>query len=123
MAAKTMFRDAAGAATDLAISLAALRTDHLDLYQMHSVPTKEDVDQILAPGGCLELFKQKKAEGVIKPIGFSAHDEEQVRVCACGAWARAARRVISDCHPSECMRGVRKQIEPMPAMTDAPSLR
>jgi predicted aldo/keto reductase-like oxidoreductase len=82
LACKTMFRDAAGAATDLAISLAALRTDHLDLYQMHSVTTKEDVDQILAPGGCLELFKQKKAEGVIKHIGFSAHDEEQVRARA-----------------------------------------
>lgn len=39
--------------------------------------SKEDVDEILGPGGCLELFKQAKADGVIKHIGFSAHDEEQ----------------------------------------------
>lgn len=35
LACKTMFRDAAGAQKDLDTSLAALRTDYLDLYQMH----------------------------------------------------------------------------------------
>jgi hypothetical protein len=77
LACKTMFRDAEGAAKDLATSLEALRTDHLDLYQCHSVTTKEDVDEILGPGGCLEVFKKAKADGTIKHIGFSAHDEEQ----------------------------------------------
>ena len=77
LACKTMFRDAAGAAKDLATSLEALRTDYLDLYQMHSVTTKEDVDEIMGEGGALEIFKKAKADGVIKHIGFSAHDEEQ----------------------------------------------
>ena len=85
LACKTMFRDAEGAAKDLATSLKALRTDRVDLYQMHSITTADDVDQALGKGGCLELFKQAKAEGKIKHIGFSAHNEQQaLRLIATG---------------------------------------
>ena len=85
LACKTMFRDAIGAEKDLQTSLAALRTEYLDLYQMHSITTKEDVDEALAPGGALETFKKYKELGVVRHLGFSAHDEEQaLRLIATG---------------------------------------
>jgi predicted aldo/keto reductase-like oxidoreductase len=50
-----------------------------------SITTKEDVDQALGPGGCLETFKKAKAAGVVKHLGFSAHNEEQaLRLIATG---------------------------------------
>ncbi|KAL7472834.1 hypothetical protein ACHAXS_013218 [Conticribra weissflogii] len=76
LAAKTMYRTALEAEIDLDNTLAALQTDHLDLYQFHSLSTLEEVDAILAPGGAMETFLQAKADGRIGAIGFSAHDEQ-----------------------------------------------
>ena len=75
LAAKTMFRSAEGAATDLANTLKALKTDHLNLYQFHSISTEQDVNDILSEGGAMETFQKLKLEGVIDAIGFSAHSE------------------------------------------------
>ncbi|KAL9185975.1 hypothetical protein ACHAXT_005213 [Thalassiosira profunda] len=75
LAAKTMYRDAAGAQADLDNTLRALETDHLDLYQFHSISTERDVEQILGEGGAMETFQQAKREGKIRAIGFSAHSE------------------------------------------------
>mmetsp|Transcript_19059 Transcript_19059/g.41274 ORF Transcript_19059/g.41274 Transcript_19059/m.41274 type:complete len:461 (-) Transcript_19059:642-2024(-) len=75
LAAKTMYRDAIGSAADLANTLKALQTDHLDLYQFHSVSTERDVSLILGEGGAMEAFQRAKREGKIKAIGFSAHSE------------------------------------------------
>ena len=75
LAAKTMFRSAEGAATDLANTLKALKTDHLNLYQFHSISTEQDVNDILSEGGAMETFQKAKREGVIDAVGFSAHSE------------------------------------------------
>lgn len=75
LAAKTMYRDARGSATDLYNTLKALETDHLDLYQFHSISTDDDVDQILGAGGAMETFQRAKQYGIISAIGFSAHSE------------------------------------------------
>jgi aryl-alcohol dehydrogenase-like predicted oxidoreductase len=75
LAAKTMYRDAHSSATDLYNTLKALETDHLDLYQFHSISTDDDVDQILGAGGAMETFQRAKQYGIISAIGFSAHSE------------------------------------------------
>lgn len=75
LAAKTMFRDAEGAAADLENTLKVLRTDYLDLYQFHSISTDADVDEILGEGGAMETFVVAKADGRVRNIGFSAHSE------------------------------------------------
>lgn len=75
LAAKTMYRDADGSAADLDNTLRSLRTDHLDLYQFHSISTETDVEQILGKGGAMETFQRAKREGRIGAIGFSAHSE------------------------------------------------
>ncbi len=75
LACKTGKRDAAGAEEELHASLKRLRTDHFDLYQFHAVKTMEDVETILGPGGALETFLKARDQGLVRFLGFSAHDE------------------------------------------------
>jgi aryl-alcohol dehydrogenase-like predicted oxidoreductase len=73
LACKTKARDAKGAREELERSLQRLKTDHLDLYQMHHVVSEDQVQQALGPGGVLETFQKAKAEGKARHFGFSAH--------------------------------------------------
>ncbi len=73
LSCKTLERCAEGAAAELRSSLKRLRTDHLDLYQMHALNTVEDVDEVLRPGGAMDAFVQAREQGLIRFIGFSGH--------------------------------------------------
>jgi aryl-alcohol dehydrogenase-like predicted oxidoreductase len=76
LACKTHERSKKGADADLERSLTRLRTDHVDLYQLHGVVTAEDVETILAPGGAIETFVEARDQGKARFLGFSAHSEE-----------------------------------------------
>ena len=76
LACKTTERTKAKSRAELEKSLKNLRTDHLDLYQLHAVTTLQDVETILGPGGALETFVEAKKEGKVRFIGFSAHSVE-----------------------------------------------
>jgi predicted aldo/keto reductase-like oxidoreductase len=75
LACKTDQRSAKGAESELHRSLNNLRTDHFDLYQFHGVSSVQEAEQILAPGGALEMFIAARERGQIRHIGFSAHSE------------------------------------------------
>ena len=76
LACKTAERDGKSSECELNQSLKNLRTDHLDLYQMHSLETEEDVDQAFGPAGVIETFVRAKKEGKTRFLGFSAHSVE-----------------------------------------------
>ena len=76
LACKTGMRDAVGAREELERSLKRLHTDHFDLYQLHGMTKMEDVEQVLAPGGAMELFEKAREEGKVRYLGFSAHSAE-----------------------------------------------
>lgn len=76
LACKTNKRDKEGAEKELHESLKKLHTDHFDLYQLHAITTKEDVDQAFGPNGAMEVFLKAKQEGKTRFLGFSAHSEE-----------------------------------------------
>ena len=76
LACKTTERTKDKARAELEQSLKNLRTDHVDLYQLHAVTTLKDVEAILSPGGALETFIEAKKEGKTRFIGFSAHSVE-----------------------------------------------
>jgi len=73
LASKTEQRDRDGAWADLQRSLRLLRTDHLDLVQIHAVCDREHLDQVLAPGGALEALTRARAEGLVSAIGITGH--------------------------------------------------
>ncbi len=76
LACKTLERTAEGSARELEDSLAKLRTDHFDLYQMHAVSSLDEAKQLLGPGGAIETFQKAKEAGKVRYIGFSAHDQD-----------------------------------------------
>ena len=72
IATKSMSRTKEAMAADIDISLKNLRTDHIDLYQVHNA-TPEQLQQVVAPGGALEALQEAKAAGKIGHIGLTAH--------------------------------------------------
>jgi predicted aldo/keto reductase-like oxidoreductase len=76
LACKTTEREKAGAEKELNESLKILRTDHVDLYQLHAISSLEDVEKAFGPGGAMEVFLKARQEGKTRFLGFSAHSEE-----------------------------------------------
>ena len=72
LATKSMARTKEGMEQDIAISMKNLRTDYIDLYQVHN-PNAKDLEQVLAPGGALEALQEAKAQGKIGHIGITLH--------------------------------------------------
>lgn len=74
LACKTMKRTKAEAAAELRQSLEHLRTDRFELYQLHSMTTREDLETATGPGGALEALVEARDAGLIRYLGFSAHN-------------------------------------------------
>ena len=72
LATKSMARDKASMAADIDTSLKNLRTDYIDLYQIHN-PSVADFEKVMAPGGALEALQEAKAAGKIGHIGVTIH--------------------------------------------------
>ena len=62
----------------LAATLRNLRTDHLDLWQIHDVRTKSDLEALTATGGALEAFRWAKEEGYARFIGVTGHHDPDI---------------------------------------------
>ena len=75
LATKSMARTKESMAADIEKSLHNLRTDYINLYQVHN-PSMEQLDQVLAAGGALEALQEAKAAGKIGHIGLTAHSTE-----------------------------------------------
>ena len=56
-------------------SLRRLRTDHLDLWQIHGIVYDNDPELAYAKGGVLETFDQAKKEGKTRFVGFTGHKD------------------------------------------------
>ena len=59
IATKSMSRTKEAMAKDIDVSLKNLRTNYIDLYQIHN-PTPADLEQVQAPGGALEALLEAK---------------------------------------------------------------
>lgn len=73
LACKTKKRDAEGCREELERSLARLKTDYFDVYQLHHLVQPAEVKKALGPGGAIETILKAKEKGQIRHIGFSAH--------------------------------------------------
>ena len=81
LACKTMRRDAEGAKEDLFESLRRLRTDYLDVYQLHAIQRDSDLEVAFAPNGAMETLVWAKKEGIVRKLGITAHSEEHALRC------------------------------------------
>lgn len=76
LASKSMARNRANMARDIVTSLAAMKTDYIDLYQVHNIKARDDLDAVLAPGGALEALADARKAGKIGHIGITGHNME-----------------------------------------------
>src|SRR5205085_10152199 len=73
-------RDAEVAMRQLEESLRRLRTDHLDLWQIHEVVYYNDPDLHFAKGGAVEALLEAKQQGKTRFIGFTGHKNPAIHL-------------------------------------------
>jgi len=73
LATKSMARTKDAMAADIEISLKNLRTDYIDLYQLHNVKNVEALEAALKEDGAYRALKEAQAEGKIRHIGITSH--------------------------------------------------
>ncbi len=61
-------------------SLRRLRTDYLDVWQIHEVIYETDPDLIFAPGGAAEALLDAKKQGKVRLIGFTGHKDPAIHL-------------------------------------------
>ena len=77
---KTTERSRQAAMQELELSLKRLKTDYVDLWQIHGVGEKEEVARIIGPGGALEAFEAARKDGKCRFIGFTGHHDPSVHL-------------------------------------------
>lgn len=73
-------RDRNVAMRQLEDSLQRLRTDHLDVWQIHEVIYWNDPDLIFAPNGVIEALAKAKQEGKVRFVGFTGHKDPRIHM-------------------------------------------
>jgi len=86
LTSKSAGRTAEAAQKDLETSLRLLKTDHVDLWQMHDIRTAADVEAIMKPGGAIEAFEAAKKAGKCRLIGFTGHFDPDAHVAMLKAY-------------------------------------
>jgi aryl-alcohol dehydrogenase-like predicted oxidoreductase len=73
-------RDAKVAMRQLDESLKRLRTDYLDLWQVHECVYYTDPDLHFARGGVIEALDRAKREGKVRFVGFTGHKDPDIHL-------------------------------------------
>jgi aryl-alcohol dehydrogenase-like predicted oxidoreductase len=61
-------------------SLTRLRTDHLDVWQIHEVVYYNDPEKIFRPDGVIEALDQAKKDGKVRFVGFTGHKDPSIHL-------------------------------------------
>jgi predicted aldo/keto reductase-like oxidoreductase len=61
-------------------SLKRLRTDRIDLVQVHEVIRMEDPERVFGPGGAIEALVAAKKAGKLRFIGFTGHKDPAIHL-------------------------------------------
>lgn len=75
LTSKSHARDKKGALDHLQETLENMKTDHLDLWQVHDVRTEDEVEQIFGPKGAIEAFAEAKEKGLTRFVGVTGHHD------------------------------------------------
>jgi len=78
LASKTHNRTRDGSLALLEQSLTLLKTDHLDLWQLHNVQRDDQVEQIFAKDGAIEALQKARDEKMVQFLGITGHFDPDV---------------------------------------------
>ncbi len=100
---KSAARDKEGAKADLEGTLRTMGLERLDLWQIHDLRTREDLEEIEAPGGALEAFVEARDAGRIRFIGVTGHHAPKILEYAVLNWP--VDSVLMPVNPAEAVLG------------------
>ncbi|MBP0020662.1 MAG: aldo/keto reductase [Cyanobacteria bacterium SBLK] len=75
IASKTSKLDRDGAWRELERSLERLKTDYLDLWQLHHISFLEEIDKITAKNGAGKALQEAKEQKIVRFCGITGHHE------------------------------------------------
>ncbi len=78
LATKTHERTRDGSLRLLETSLKLLNTDHVDLWQIHNLTTKEQVDRMFAPDGAVKAMQEARDQKLVRFLGVTGHAVPEV---------------------------------------------
>ncbi len=78
LASKSHSRSKQGAFKHLEETLKNLKTEYLDLWQVHDVRDEDDVETIFGPGGAIEAFTEARDKGLVRFIGVTGHQDPKI---------------------------------------------
>ncbi len=102
---KSAADDPKTASAHLANSLRNMKTDVIDLWQIHAIDTIEDVDQRW-DSGTVDVFLKAREDGKVRHLGFSGHKHPEVqlhmikRLTERGIQFQAAQFPVNVCDPA-----------------------
>jgi predicted aldo/keto reductase-like oxidoreductase len=73
-------RDARTAMRQLEESLRRLKTDYLDLWQLHEVIFDDEPAKYFAPGGAVEALDRARHQGKVRFVGFTGHKDPDLHL-------------------------------------------
>src|SRR5918997_1696104 len=76
LATKTGLRDREPAWAQINASLERLRTDRIDLLQLHAIGDLDELDRATRPGGALEAAIRAQEAGLVGAVGITGHGHE-----------------------------------------------
>jgi len=108
---KTQKRTYDEAMREVEESLKRLRTDHLDLLQIHGVSKNEDFSRWDKPDGILKALHKLRNEKVTRFIGVTGHDTAEAMVKAIEM--DDFDTILTTCNPTEERRPFRERVIPV----------
>ncbi|HEX8142393.1 MAG TPA: aldo/keto reductase [Pyrinomonadaceae bacterium] len=73
-------RDRKTALRQLKESLRRLKTDYLDLWQIHEVVYDNDPEMHFSPGGVIEAMDEARRKGLVRFVGFTGHKDPAIHL-------------------------------------------
>ena len=77
---KTVDRTYDGSMRLIDRTLTNMQTDHLDLWQIHNLQTRQQLDQIFAPEGAMKALQRARDQGMATFLGVTGHYEPEVLI-------------------------------------------
>jgi aryl-alcohol dehydrogenase-like predicted oxidoreductase len=78
LATKTDKRDRDGSLKEIEKSLKRLKTDYIDLWQIHHLDKMNEVNEVTKKDGALQALIEMKEQGVVKNIGITGHEDTNI---------------------------------------------
>jgi aryl-alcohol dehydrogenase-like predicted oxidoreductase len=100
---KSAARSLEEARRDLSQTLTNMGLRHLDLWQIHDIRTREDIERIEGPNGALEAFVEARDAGLVRFVGVTGHYDPEIMLHAVKNWPVDA--VLMPVNPVEAVLG------------------